>query len=131
MKLFKRTEKTRLNQLPDALTAKPVDPVNYNSVLDYLVGLSEVDYDKMCKVTGIYREANSKAAEVLGVADQPTTILKDDSHVHTDDEIDTALDQVLTAAEIKLLPADGEPKATEPAKEQAPSTRTNIDVQDK
>lgn len=48
-------------------------PVNYNSVLDYLVGLAEEDHDKIFKVSKIYREANKKASEVLGIDDEPTT----------------------------------------------------------
>lgn len=44
-----------------------VDAVNHNSVLDYMLTLSDEDYDKLLKAAKIYREANRKVAEVMGV----------------------------------------------------------------
>lgn len=49
------------------------EPVNYNTVVDWLVGLSDEDYTKVCKVAEIYRDANVKATEALGVENQPST----------------------------------------------------------
>jgi len=34
------------------ILTEPENPVNYNSVLDYLVGLSEREYNKIFKVSG-------------------------------------------------------------------------------
>jgi hypothetical protein len=44
MGIFNRKQQ-KLVELP-ALLTQPEDPVNYNSVLDYLVGLSDTDYKK-------------------------------------------------------------------------------------
>ena len=72
--------------------------ISYNSVLDYLVGLSDDDHDKIFKVSAIYRKANKQASEVLGVEDQPVNTIGDlpattdsaDDDV-SDDELDAML----------------------------------------
>lgn len=79
-------------EVPAVLTQQE-DPVNYNSVLDYLVGLSKTEYDKMFKVANIYRNANKDAAKVLGVKDEPTTQLK--SEEPSQEEIDEGIDTIL------------------------------------
>lgn len=48
----------------------------YNEVVDYLVGLSDEDYIKVCKVAEIYRKANAEALEALGIENQPTTFIQ-------------------------------------------------------
>lgn len=103
---------------PDALQAE--SPVNYDSVLDYLVGLSQKDYDKLLKVSNIYREANKNAAKVLGVRDQPTTQLKDEKP--SDEDVDDALDIVLDSAATNFLD-DDLLESPEPKKDQAPTTK--------
>lgn len=111
-------------ELPTVL--QPEDPVNYSSVLDYLVGLSKDDYQKMIKVTGVYRDANHKAAGILDVEDQPTSTLKTDEP--TDDEVDSVLDGMLEADPADLqaaILADEPPKPTKP---QAPSKETKIEI---
>ena len=106
------------------------NPVNYDSVLDYLVGLDAKEYDKLLKVAVIYRDANKSAAKVLGVKDQPTTKLKDDTP--TDDELDEALDGLLETHpdDLKVALATA-PEPTEPKKEQAPSKDKKITVNEK
>lgn len=49
--------------------------VNYESVLDWLVGLSAEDYKKVCAVAHIYREANQAAAAELGAPNHPTSFI--------------------------------------------------------
>lgn len=49
--------------------------INYNSVLDWLVGLSADDYKKVCAVAQVYREADQKAAAELGIANEPSTFI--------------------------------------------------------
>lgn len=126
--LFKKREAQQV-ELPAALMADD-NPVNYDSVLDYLVGLDGKEYDKLLKVAVIYRDANKSAAKVLGVKDQPTTKLKDDKP--TDDEIDSALDDLL-----EIHPDDfkeavlNAPEKPEVKKEQAPSKETKITVNEK
>lgn len=109
---------------------QPENPVNYDSVLDYLVGLAQKDYDKLIKVTGIYRDANKSAARVLGVKDQPTTTLV--SEQQTEEEIDSDLDGLLETNPEDLLQAivDSEP-AEESKKSQSPSKDKKISVNGK
>lgn len=133
MSIFNRTNKV-VKDLPDALVAQPENPVRYKTVLDYLVNLSETDYDKMVRISTIYRSADAEAAVVLGVANKPITGLNGDDHgkvstAATDDEIDDALNEALDADELKLLPSASEPAEKEQAKEQSPSKETKIDVQ--
>ena len=94
---------------------EPVDPVNYNSVLDYLVGLSKPEYDKMIKVTGIYRDANKSAAKVLGIKDEPITTIKNEAP--SEESIDQELDSLLDT-DIPFL-TDDEPDLPKPKKSQA------------
>jgi len=61
--LFKRTPKPIV--LPAIL--EPSDPVNFDSVLDWAVGLSSEDYDKFFQIANIYRTADVDAGLVLGV----------------------------------------------------------------
>lgn len=126
--LFKKREPKQV-ELPAALMAEQ-NPVNYDSVLDYLVGLDSKEYDKLLKVAVIYRDANKSAAKVLGVKDQPTTKLKDDKP--TDDEVGAALDQLLeTDPEDLKHSLENAPETPENKKEQAPSKSTKITVNDK
>lgn len=81
-------------KVPEVLVQQE-DPVNYNSVLDYLCGLSRSDYSKMIKSADIYREANAKVAKIVGVKDEPTTQIK--SEKPTDEEIDEGIDEILNA----------------------------------
>lgn len=113
----------KLRELPAIMTAD--NPVNYDSVLDYLVGLGGREYDKLLKVATIYREANKDAAKVLGVKDQPTTQLKDEKP--TEDEIDKGLDDMLNSDDLDYL-EDDVPPAPEPKKEQSPSKETKVTV---
>lgn len=46
---------------------------DYNSALEYLIGLSAKDFDKIMKVAGVFRKANAESAEILGIKDEPTT----------------------------------------------------------
>jgi len=112
-------------ELPTIL--QPENPVNYDSVLDYLVGLGQKDFDKLIKVTGIYREANKSAAKVLGVKDQPTATLIEEKQ--TDEEIDNDLDQLLeTNADDLKAAIENEPPKPEPKKAQSPSKEKKITV---
>lgn len=61
--LFKRTLKPIV--LPAIL--EPDDPVNFDSVLDWLVGLSDEDYMRMFGTAGVYRQADKDAAGMLGI----------------------------------------------------------------
>lgn len=114
-------------ELPALL--EPEDPVNYDSVLDWIVGLSQADYDKFMAVAKIYREANQKAAEALGVKDQATTTLLRPKL--TDKQIDSDLDGLLETdpKDLRAAIAADKPKPA-PKKAQSPSKSKKISVKD-
>lgn len=67
------------------------ETVNYDSVMEWLVGLSDADYDKIVLTAPVYRNANNDAAKVLGKPNEPTTfidppqLLDDDSPAFLED----------------------------------------------
>lgn len=89
-KLFGSRE-IKYTRLPALL--EPKDPVNYDSVLDWMVGLSETDYKRMCQVITIYRDADTRAAVKLGVPITPTAHIKPKKL--TGKQIDSGLDDLL------------------------------------
>lgn len=103
--------------VPEAM--KVQDPVNYNSVLDYLVGLSPEDFKKMTKSAEIYRKANKDVASLIGVEDEPTTSISTEKPEISDDDLDAMLsadkDELATAFLEDEIPADTKkkPQATE------------------
>lgn len=109
-------------ELPESM--KPEDPVNYNSVLDYLVGLSKADYNKMTKSAEIYREANQKVAKVIGVKDEPTTTI-----ATKPDITETDLDELLAAdpeAVKQAFLTDDDHDAPKPKKAQASAKKVEV-----
>lgn len=54
-----------------------IEPVNFDSVLDYLTGLSDKNYTTICQVALIHRKANKKSSKILGVKDKPTTFINE------------------------------------------------------
>lgn len=48
---------------------------NYESTLNYLIGLSDDEYAKVCKVADIHRKAYQESAGVLGTPNEPTTFI--------------------------------------------------------
>lgn len=93
---FRKSENKAIKLAP--VLTEPENPVNYTSVLDYLIGLSQSEYGKILKVSGIYRKAKKAEAKILGVKDEPTTMIKEDQP--SDTEIDNALDAALDATKI-------------------------------
>lgn len=123
----RETHKTD-RELPAIL--QPENPVNYDSVLDWLLGLDEKDYKKMLEVVEIYRTANKDAAKVLKIKDQPTTPLIEPKP--TEAEIDAGLTEFLETPIDDLK--DGmanQPDKPEPKKPQAPSKSKKITVNEK
>lgn len=111
-------------ELPAIL--QPENPINYNSVLDYLVGLSKSDYGKMIKSADIYRDANAKVAKVVGVKDEPTTSIQPKEEV-SDDQVDSDLDTLLDSDDVAgdFLDME-EPPAADPKKKHAPDKRVVV-----
>lgn len=99
--------------------------VDHNSVLDYLLQLTTADYDKLLKLTNIYREANKQAGELIPQYDPDRTetvevqeFRKSETiHVRTgaddaaDDELDALVDGELATAFLET-----EPKSSKKAK---------------
>lgn len=110
--------------IPEALM--PDDPVNYNSVLDYLVGLSDKDYKKMTGSVDIYREANKKVAKLIGVKDEPTTSISTEKPELKDEEMDDLLNA--DPADLTAAFIDDAPKTPAPKKKQ--STEKKIEVKE-
>lgn len=74
MDLFKRKKQHDL--APGSIWATQPEPVvDYNSVVDWLTGLSSEDYDKVFKVANIYRTAEIDAALALDVKVEPSTFI--------------------------------------------------------
>lgn len=124
LKFLKRSKQTNPVELPAIL--QPENPINYNSVLDYLVGLSKTDFAKMVKSAEIYREANAKVSKITGIPDEPTSQLIEPKQ--TDEEIDSDLDQLLETDPKDLVAAIvAAPEKPKPTKQQAAK---KIDVKD-
>lgn len=81
------------------------EPVNYDSVLEWLLGLNQKDYDKLLKVVEVYREANKNEAKILNVKVEFDTQL-----IHTepaDEPVDSELDGYLEQDSDDLIAAFG------------------------
>lgn len=125
-KLFNRAERQPV-EIPAYL--QPDDPVNYDTVLDWLLGLSNQDYDTMINVVQIYREANASAAKALGVEDKPTTELR--RSLPTDSEIEEGLDALIATEPKELRKAMAKDAPAKAKKKQSPSKEKKITVNDK
>lgn len=100
--------------LPPLLQAE--DAVNYNSVLDWLLGLSDKDYKIMLEVVSIFRTANKSSAKLLKIKDQPTSQLIEPQQTEAEEDADLDLmiesdSDDLTAA---LLADTPKPKPQKP-----------------
>lgn len=124
--LFSKRKKGASEPVSIPAALQPEDPVNYNSVLDYVVGLSDKDYKKLTASAEIYREANKKVAKLLGIKDEPTTAINTDKPELGEEE----LDEMLNADPDQLKQAfiDDAPKA--PAAKKAQSTERKIEVKE-
>lgn len=119
-KLFGSKREPQAVEIPAIL--QPDDPVNYNSVLDWLLGLSDKDYKTMLDVVQVYREAGKTTAKLLKIKDQPTTELLPAKP--TEDEVDTQLDGLLETHPDDLRAAImSDTPAEKPKKEHTPKSK--------
>lgn len=58
--------------------------INYENVLEWLVGLSADDYAKVLQVGNIYRKADQEAAAALGSPNEPVTFITPPEPENTD-----------------------------------------------
>lgn len=77
-------------------------PVNYDTVVHWLLGLSAKEYSQVLEVANIQRKADQEAAKVLGKPVEPTSF------------IDDPKDELQTVEPVFLL--DDEPKKTKAKK---------------
>lgn len=76
MGLFGKDKKQPLPALLDDRELDAItEGVNFNSAVDWLVGLSDEDYKKVCEYVTVYREAAAKGAVALGIENEPTTFI--------------------------------------------------------
>lgn len=74
MSLFRKQKR----ELPPLISDEELFPsVGFDTVLDWLLGLSAKEYSQVLEVANIHREANQKAASVLGTPNEPTTFIDD------------------------------------------------------
>lgn len=87
MSLFNKKKSPAFSAVDDQELFVQVD---YNSVVDWLVGLSDEDYEKVNQVTVIYRAANKETCRVLGTNDMPSTFIIQPEPAQEDDGIEVA-----------------------------------------
>lgn len=92
-------------ELPPLISDEELDAVNYDQVVDYLVGLNRYDFERIIKVANIYRNANRDVSKLLGLKDVPTA---------------TIVKQSQSEAEIEAVPAFLETPVSKPAKKPKP-----------
>lgn len=78
-------------ELPALLQPEP--PVNYDTVLEWLIGLSDKDLATMNEIVAKYRETRAVEMKLLKLKNTPTTQLL--IPAQTDEEIDSDLDKLL------------------------------------
>lgn len=92
MGLFGKEKK----QLPELMTAADyADVANYESALNYLIGLSDDEYKKVTDVATIHRKAYQEAAAVLGTANEPTTFITPPEPEETPEDEPDFLDDLI------------------------------------
>lgn len=76
MDIFKRKKQDDLSLKPGSIWATEPEPiVDYNSVMEYLTGLSPEDYTKIMQVSNVYRQSEYEACKILGVEFTPSTFI--------------------------------------------------------
>lgn len=74
MKLFGKEKKELPALFSEAELMQP-EVANYESALNYLIGLSDEEFDKVIKVAGFHRKAYQESAAVLGTPNEATTFI--------------------------------------------------------
>lgn len=93
-------------ELPPLISDEELFPsVNYESVMEWLLGLSAKEYSQVLEVANIHREANQKAAGVLGKPNEPTTFIDDPK-----DRLQTVPPFIIDKDPIEFLTDDEKPK---------------------
>jgi len=68
MDLFKRKKKQPTeSSILATIDEQPEEGNDYNNTLNYLVGLTDDEYEKMLKCAKVYREADKKVAAIMEV----------------------------------------------------------------
>ena len=107
MRLFGKPKR----ELPPLITDEELFPsVNYDSVMDWLVGLSDTEYAKVLQVANINRKAQQESCDVLGTPNEPTSFIDDPK-----DHLQTA-PPLLIDKEPQFLTGDEKPNKTKKIK---------------
>lgn len=104
MSLFGKKKK---QEFPPLISDHSTPAVNFNSVVEYLEGLSRYDYDKILKVVNIWRAANKDVNKVLGIKSEPTAEItkesRDEAALDEDDDLLNFLEDEPPAAKPKKI----------------------------
>lgn len=88
----------------DLISEEP-SPVDHNQVVEYLVGLSDSDFSKMCEVARIYRKAEAEAAKAIGHDIEPTNYAFE---APADDVEEDPVEELYGDSEMTMLDEDDE-----------------------
>lgn len=88
---------------PEVLLNEP-EGVDRNQVIDYLVGLSDTDFSKICEVSEIYRKAEGEAAKAIG--EERTPVYYAFEEPNHDGEIIDPVEEDYDNGEITMLDED-------------------------
>ena len=95
MFLFKKKDKHNLESAPNSIWAVQDAYITYDKVLAYITGLSRQDFNRLYKVANIYRTAKKDANKILGIDEEPSTIIKEEiSEISIDEEVDFLMDDI-------------------------------------
>ncbi len=81
--------------------------VNYETVVNYLLGLSDKDYKIVLEVTAIHRKANDDAAKVTGNPNMPTTFIQPPTELDTNSGLADQYSDKVSRSDTQTL-LDGE-----------------------
>ncbi len=96
MNIFRKPSRKQIN-ISNEFNGWPVPKpliADYQESLDYIVGLSDKEFDRLIKVANIYRQANKDANKALGIKREPLTTLGLEEQDQSD-EVQTFAEDVL------------------------------------
>ena len=87
---------TKRKQKPAPQPTDPLSGVNYNTVVEWLVGLSTADHLMVLRSAKIYRKADREVAKTLGIKNEPVTFIHPPKPIDIGDELDLLDDLPVT-----------------------------------
>lgn len=118
MGLFDRKRKT--DDLPPLWQPGELEQapgIDYEMALEYVVGLSEKDFDTFVKCAAVYRFADKECAKIMGKDAEPTTFIDPPKkETHEIVRMDGERFELAEDDELNLAFLEDEPKTKTPAK---------------